>query len=166
MNLDFQLKLQAYLDGELPAAEARELERTLAADAPARALLAELRNTSAALAQFEAGAKHPESREFFWSKIQREIARAEKAPAPVRESASFWRRFLIPAGAAASLALAALLALPVVLGGRGGAVSVETLLVDSGAMTYRDDAERMTLVWLSYPAENPVADFYSEDTIQ
>ena len=49
MKHDDQLKLQAWLDGELPAREAAEVQAGLAATADGRALLAELRNTTAAL---------------------------------------------------------------------------------------------------------------------
>ena len=35
---------------------------------------------------------------------------------------------------------------------------METALADAGAFTYRDYAAGTTLVWLSYPAENELAD--------
>src|SRR5688572_13666401 len=110
MNQDFQLKLQAYMDGELSERETREVEAALADDAEARALLTELRNTAGALADFGNDLKLPETREFFWSKIQREIQRqgmAAQAPTPV----PLWRRFLIPAGAFAALVLVGLVGL-------------------------------------------------------
>jgi anti-sigma factor RsiW len=168
MNAEFQLKLQAHLDGELSAREAREIEAALAADAEARALLAELRNTHGALAGFESEIKLPETREFYWSKIQREIQRQERAQ-PARPSAwPTWRRFLVPSGAFAALAIAGLLAGHQMGWLRGGARSpqIETFLADSGAMTYRDELERTTLVWFSYPAENEFADSSAEDTIE
>ena len=60
----------------------------LARDREAAALLEELRNTRAALAGFEAEVRLPESREFFWSKIEREIQRLEApAPRPARGAA-------------------------------------------------------------------------------
>lgn len=166
MNQDLQLKLQAYLDGELPESEAREVEASLPANAEARALLAELRNTSGALAGFEAGIKLPESREFYWSKIRREIERQETAPA-TRSAIPWWRRILIPSGAFAALVIAGLLAV-IQLRDAGGnqPVWLETSHADSGTLTYRDEAEKMTLVWLSYPGENEFADTDGDDTIQ
>src|SRR5438094_10004730 len=107
MDLDAQLKLQAFLDGELPDAEARVVANWLAQDQEAVALLAELRQTRQSLAGFEAGVRLPESREFFWSKIEREIERQEE-PAPAVERRSLlarWLRFLIPAGAVAAMVL-------------------------------------------------------------
>lgn len=160
MNEDFQLKLQAYVDGELSEREAREVESALAGDAAARALVAELRNTNSALAVFDAEIKLPESREFHWSKIKRQIER-EQTPAPVpAKSIPWWQRFLIPAGGIAALVIAVLIGLkqnkPLI---KGPFNTVETHLSDSGAMTYRDQSEGLTVVWLSYPAENEFAEF-------
>lgn len=160
MNQDFQLKLQAYLDGELSERETRAVEEALAGDADARALLTELRNTSGALADFEASLKLPETREFFWSKVERQIQREESAatshPAPV----SFWRRLLIPTGAFAALVLVGLIGFrSLTPTNHTGTPAVETFLTDAGAITYRDDVEQMTVVWLSYPAENEFAQF-------
>src|SRR5438270_11040101 len=79
MDYDSQLKLQAYLDGELPEGEAREVANWLARDQEAVGLHAELRNTRKAMAGFEAGITLPASREFFWSKIEREIQRQDQS---------------------------------------------------------------------------------------
>lgn len=168
MNPEFQLKLQAHLDGELSEREVREIESALATDAEARALLAELRNTRSALAGFESEIKLPEAREFYWSKIQREILRQEQAE-PVRPARlPLWRRFLIPSGAFAAVVIAGLFGVHQRgwLSGGSRSPQLETVLADSGAMTYRDEAERMTVVWLSYPGENEFADVTGEDTIE
>jgi hypothetical protein len=43
--------------------------------------------------------------------------------------------------------------------GTGGSdSSIETAVEDSGTFTYHDHAAGVTLVWLSYPADNEVAD--------
>lgn len=163
MDYNAQLKLQAYLDGELPEPEAREVARWLAEDQQAVLLLAELRNTRQALAGFENGRTLPESREFFWSKIAREIeAHPETAPVSPRPSRfASWQRFLLPAGAAAALAVAILAGLNAESGGSGSEMAV----ADPGAMTYHDFASRTTLVWLSYPAENELADNDATGTV-
>lgn len=159
MNQDFQLKLQAYLDGELTEREAREVEAALPGDVEARALVAELRNTGAALGVFESELKLPETREFFWSKIQRQIQREER-PEPVRPATlPFWQRLVMPAGAFAALIIVGLVVLKQ-FSPAGGPPSVAVELPsDSGAMTYRDEVEKMTVVWLSYPAENQFAEY-------
>lgn len=164
MDKEAQLKLQAYLDGELPESEARQVGNRLAQDREYVALLAELRNTRQALVGFEIGITLPESREFFWSKIQREISR-EETIAPTTVSATgwtLWRKFLFPAGALAGLALAGLIALL----GSAGFPTAETAVADPGAFTYHDFSARTTLVWFSYPAENDVADESPAATVQ
>ena len=156
MDTEVELKLQAFLDGELSESEAGEVAKLLAQDQQAVLLLAELRNTRQALAGFEKGVKLPESREFFWSKIEREMSRLE-APRPVEKPSLLegWRRFLVPAGAVAALLTVVIIAV--------GPFGVDTLAQtdareDSGAFTYRDESSGTTLVWVSYPAENEVAD--------
>ena len=42
----------------------------------------------------------------------------------------------------------------------------ETALADPGAFTYRDYASGTTLVWLSYPAENELADDQEAYTVE
>ena len=155
MEYHSQLKLQSYLDGELSEEEIRKVEQWLASDEQGRALLEELKHTRSALAGFEAGVKLPESREFFWSKVQRQIER-EARPEPARQRAPFgaaWRRFLMPAGATAGLAVALLLALISL----PRSSNSETFLSDPGSFTYRDFDSGTTLVWFSYPSENEFA---------
>jgi anti-sigma factor RsiW len=159
MDYNAQLKLQALLDGELPKAEASEVTKWVARDREAAALLEELRNTRGALAGSEAGVRLPESREFFWSKIEREIQRLETpAPKPVRPS--YWtifRRLLVPASAVAVVLIAGLaLNQPFGPWGHAATTGVETAVADAGAFTYRDYSAGATLVWLSYPADNEV----------
>jgi len=166
MKEELQLKVQAYLDGELPTGEAREVADLIAHDADARSLRAELGNTRAALKVFETELKLPESREFYWSKIQREISRLEK-PQPIEEPAWFtaWlRRFLAPAGAVAALVIAATLAWHQI--NRGFALETEMAFADSDAFTYRDYPKGVTLVWLSYPAENEFTDLVPGNTFE
>jgi anti-sigma factor RsiW len=164
MTEEQQLKLQAFLDGELPEKETREVAAWLARDADATALSGELRNTRKALADFDPELKVPESREFYWSKIEREIQPLE----PVEETAkgpslfALLRRLLLPVGAVAAVAVAVLIA---VNSGGARAIHVNSMLADAGAFTYRDDAQGMTVVWLSYPAENKFAESGSGDTL-
>jgi anti-sigma factor RsiW len=167
MDHKAELKLQAALDGELSETDAREVASWLARDQEAVLLQAELRNTRQALASAERPIVFPESRDFFWSKIQREIERQEK-PVAVKTRPSFfaaWQRMLIPAGAIAALAIAVL----VTLGPPTPATSTdvaESSHSDAGAFTYHDYDAHATLVWLSYPAEDDLADAAPADTVQ
>ena len=170
MNMDHekQLKLQAFLDEELSEAEAKEVASWLAKDQEATLLLAELRNTRQSMARFEAGVRLPESREFYWSKIEREIERLEPAaarPEPVRTSwVAAWRRFLVPAGAVAALLIAVLVTIgpPTPQGGR---LEAESAFNDPGVFTYHDYDNHATLVWLSYPAEKDFPDSDQNDKV-
>jgi anti-sigma factor RsiW len=169
MDWDAQLKLQAFLDGELTDGEARQVEDWLARDPDAAALLRELRQTHALLAGFEEEIRLPESREFFWSKIKRGIERPEQpAPVPAALSWAGWlRRLLVPASAMALIGVAGFVAsrqssTP----GLASGAEIETALADPGAFTYRDDNSGTTLVWLSYPAENDLADDDDASTVE
>jgi anti-sigma factor RsiW len=165
MEYEEQLKVQACLDGELPEPEAREAANRLARDPEAAALMKELRMTRQALVGFEAGLRVPESREFYWSKIQRQIERAER-PAPEPAAAVPWlvglRRFLAPAAAVAMLVFGGL----VVVRHSGTMAPGGMETTEAGAFTYRDYAAGATLVWLSYPAENEFALEGSADTLK
>src|SRR5437867_7321096 len=97
MKLESELKLQAYLDGELSGRQARKVAAWLATDPQAQLLLAELKMAKTALAGAEPEMALPENREFYWSKIQREIQRTEEAqPRPVPRFLAAWRRLLAP----------------------------------------------------------------------
>ena len=169
MEYEAQLKLQAFLDGELPEGEASKVTDWVARDREAAALLEELRNTRGALAGFEAGIQLPESREFFWSKVQREIQRLE-TPAPKPAPTPLFallRRFLVPA-AAVALVLVAGMVLTRSAGpfSRTAAPAIETALADAGAFTFRDYSAGTTLVWLSYPADEEVTENDQMDRVE
>jgi anti-sigma factor RsiW len=169
MEYEAQLKLQAFLDGELPEGEASRIADWVARDREAAALLEELRNTRGALAGIEAGIQLPESREFFWSKIQREIQRLETpapkpAPTPLL---ALLRRLMVPVSALAVVLVAGVVLFrPAGPFGHTPAAGIETALADAGAFTYRDYSAGTTLVWLSYPADNEVADDGEMGTIE
>jgi anti-sigma factor RsiW len=160
MDLEAQLKLQAFLDGELPEKEAREVASWLARDTEATDLFAELRHTRRALANFEPRMKVPESREFYWSKIEKEIQRLEpEEPAPRGFSAFGLLRWLLrPALVAACLAVIGMVAgRQFGLFGVSRGPDTEMTVADSGTFTYHDYASGTTLVWLTYPAESEFA---------
>ena len=170
MSEEQQLKVQAFLDGELPESDGREMAAWLASDPDASALLGELKNTRSALKAFDSppSVKLPESREFYWSKIKREIERTAPATAPEPKASLFhwFRRVLMPLGTVAALALVGVVAIHTFSGGRHPMpMAANVMLGDPGALTYRDDAQDMTVVWLSYPAENKFAEKSSSDTL-
>jgi anti-sigma factor RsiW len=154
MTPEQQLKLQAFLDGELPETEARDVVLWTSRDPEAANLLSELRHTRQVLKSVDSGAKLPESREFFWSKVEREIQRLEPAADSARARPGWLNRFLVPLGAVAGLALVMVAAsLRFGLLPAHATPDTETSTMDSGAFTYHDYQNGTTLVWVSYPAE-------------
>ena len=157
MTNEQQLKLQAFLDGELPEREAHEILAWTQRDGTAAALLAELKNTRQTMLKSEPHLSVPESREFFWSKIEREIQRGEPQAGPRPDVSIFaaLRRFLLPASAIATLVIAGMIAhfnVPktvVESVADSDATTVETTLASTDATTYRDASEGTTLVWFS-----------------
>lgn len=150
MNHEFQLKLQAYLDGELVAGEVKSFEAQLQSAPEAQALLAELRSTRTALLGNEPEHTLPETREFFWSKIERAIHAEEKTvgrpgnPFSLSWLFRYWPQ-LSGAGAAALLLVIAALLAP----SRGVWEDIENPLAESSTFTFRSEPDRMTLVWIS-----------------
>ncbi len=140
-----ELKLQAYLDGELSPSESAAVARLLETDASAKALFAELQWAKAAIAANELEVKLPESREFYWSKIAREIERSEAAGSVERAPlGAWWKRLLAPLGAA--VAVAAFLIY--VNFGDGSRERFETALQDSNVFTFHSQSEDMSVVWV------------------
>jgi anti-sigma factor RsiW len=161
MTHEQQLKLQAFLDGELPENEAREILSWTQRDGAAAALLAELKNTRQAMSKASPHLSVPESREFFWSKIEREIQRLEPAAAaPCVSLFAALRRWLLPAVAVSALVIAGLVPhfnVPksaVEAAADADTPTVETTLANSDATTYRDASEGTTLVWFSSAADD------------
>jgi anti-sigma factor RsiW len=153
MNHQAQLRLQAWLDGELPAAEAQAAAAWVQLDPEASALALELSGTKAALLGNELERTLPESREFYWSKIERDIARAQTRTLAGGRPAwlTGWVRFLAPAGLLAALAL---MVFAPMLPWRHGATLVSTAEIESplddiSSFTFRSESEGMTVVWVN-----------------
>ncbi|RME93795.1 MAG: hypothetical protein D6766_07495, partial [Verrucomicrobia bacterium] len=94
MTAETCLKIQSWVDGELPAHEAREIERLVAADPEARALADQLRSLKAALQDAEIERPVPMGREEYWGGIAVGLG-PEKAVRPasavVRPRPRWWR---------------------------------------------------------------------------
>lgn len=150
MNEQTQLKLQAFLDGELSAGEREEFESLLQRDAEANALLLELKHTSKALAGFEDGIKLPEARDFYWSKIQGQIGHEELVHAHRSSRLAWLRRILVPVGSFAAVVLAVLLSLPK----SEETLGMVTYTSEGVAFTYQNYETGTTLVWLDFPENN------------
>jgi negative regulator of sigma E activity len=154
MNVEAGIKLQAFLDGELTGREAQQVEALLKSDAEAGALFAELQQTRATLKGNEPEFRLPESGEFFWSKIEREIERLEAAPAGDQSPGwiLFLRRHLAAvSGVAVAAALVIFAVFQLNLVSPGILEEIDNPLDDVGTFSFRSESQKMTLVWISNP---------------
>jgi anti-sigma factor RsiW len=160
MNPDeIVLKVQAFVDGELPAEDQAETAALIARDADVAALVKELKQTRQALSSYTLDWTLPESREFYWSKIEREIDRLpQEAPrnGHLSLAALLWR-WLFPAGCVAGLVAAGFLFWQSPWS-EGDEVAWQAADDNVNAFTYRDYNEGLTVMWLSFPGDNAVAD--------
>jgi anti-sigma factor RsiW len=171
MNYEAQIKLQAYLDGELTATESRQVEELLVKDSEARAILGELRTTGALLAGHVPEYKVPESREFYWSKIQTAIEKT-MATAPVRHTLNwmeFLRRAMLPVSGLALVCLLAVGSIRLwVADGQSGMAEVENVAEGTDTVSFRNHAENMFVVWVvsrdteNEPKDEPEDEMYIE----
>lgn len=157
------LRLQAWVDGELSAGEAREVEAWFQEDPEARTLVEDLRSLNAVVRSGEPDRKVPETREFYWSTIARGIAQHPRdtrhgAPAHAEPAAlAWWWRWLVPAGGLAAIAFSVLL-LRTTPNGRDHAVlavghEIDTPIAGVNAFTFRSESERMTVVWVDFNSD-------------
>ncbi|HTG44298.1 MAG TPA: hypothetical protein VK633_07170 [Verrucomicrobiae bacterium] len=170
MNQDLQLKLQAFLDGELPNAEVNRVADWIDSDPEAQALLFELRTTKVTLRENELPHAVPETRDFYWSKINRAIESAERLESrPAPHFITLWRRFMAPL---AGVALVTFLTLSMVHYFKRSQedpylshlAEVETPSDDVGAYSFRSPSGNMFVVWLYDRSSNTMGDgdFYDE----
>ena len=150
MNPETELKILAYVDGELPPRERDAVSRIIANDPAARVLADELTASARWLRENEPVVSVPDSREFYWSQIARRIGQAEPDRA-ARPRPAWWLRFLAPAGAAAAVVVALLM---VVRQSPSTGMTpevrddVESALEQTSSFTFRSEAEGMTVVWV------------------
>ncbi|MEI6340988.1 MAG: hypothetical protein WCR07_03450 [Verrucomicrobiota bacterium] len=147
-NKEWTLDLQAYVDGELEPSRRSEVERVLAGDVEARDLVAALRSLGEVVRAHEPSERVPETREFYWSQVQRRIRLAEAADARQAAGASRaagWLRWLVP-----TLGVAAVVVV-VSLNRRASGPVVEVAsagMDDAVGMTFRSDTDGITVHWL------------------
>lgn len=144
--MNTELKLQALLDGELDARDVREIEALLAQDTQSAALMQELRWTKGAIVGNEAELTLPETREFFWSKVERAIEAEQMQAAAAPAERNWWLKFLYPAtGLAAMVAV-----MFVISGGRTtDGADTESVPEDVNAISFRSESEKMSVVYVA-----------------
>ncbi len=148
-TMEVTLELQAYVDGELDGRRRVEVERMLAGDAEARAIVEELRQLSRLVQANEPDIRVPETREFYWSQIQRQIASAEVKGTRGSKPGSVggqWLRWLVPAFGVAALAV---MLLPGNTTGGTGAGKGFADLGDPVSLTFHSDTDGITIHWIN-----------------
>jgi anti-sigma factor RsiW len=150
MNPDKLLRIQSYLDGELSRNEAQEVAAWIEKDPAVAAIHRELEATKRLLCGNEIQAQLPESREFYWSKNEREIKK--EAPAASQSNSHFGSgllRIFAPIAAAACLVALAVLSLHPPAPHRTHYVQeIETPLEEASAISFHSQAAGMTVVWI------------------
>jgi anti-sigma factor RsiW len=144
------LDLQAYVDGELDPGRRAEVERVIGSDVEARRMVEGLRQVSCLLRENEPAIQVPETREFYWSQIQRRIAAAEKAESrAVMEAggAAHWLRWLLPAFAVAAVAV--MVVLPRSSAGTRISGGSFADLGDPVSLTFHSDTDCLTIHWIN-----------------
>ena len=167
MKEETELKLLAYVDGELPVNEVAEVELLLKENQAAADLAAELGWSHSVMEGNEAGQVVPESREFYWSKISRSIELAERQAereVPAEATEPWWRRALMPVAGLAAIVLV----LNVNTGGpspenpgEGVGTPVvatpEPVWEDANVYEFYDEKEKMSVIWVTTDGEDELA---------
>jgi hypothetical protein len=166
MEQDWQLKVQSFVDGHLDEVGMKEVAALVARSPEVASLVRELKHTRQALAGYEELRTVPDSREFYWSQIERRIAR-EVSPEVAPEQRSLLgtlARWLVPVAGAVALAAAGFF----VTQDNGGQPSTQWQAEFAGvnALTYYDHEEGMTVMWLTYPTADTVAFEGDSGTLQ
>jgi hypothetical protein len=165
MNNDLELKLQAYIDGELPADQIRTVEMLLADDPASRRLVHDLQGIRGLLKTHQSEAQLPVPGAFYWSQIQRQIT-AQPVPRPNSNyliTNRLWLKWLFPVGLTALLAIG-LLRLSPSQPQRIIPDEMESQLKDATFFSFRSQEDGFSVVWVDTQAERSMTavddDFY------
>lgn len=151
MKIEEMLEVQAHADGELEAGRRVEVERRLREDAGVRELHERLVRVRDQVRLGEPQFAVPETREFYWSQIQRRLAGTRPEPTSPRGSMALnWMRWLAPA-----LGLAAVALVLVVQDGTPAAsgddrpATVSMAHAEVTSVVYRSDSTGATIHWIN-----------------
>jgi anti-sigma factor RsiW len=147
MKHDLELKLQSWVDGELPERQARRVGQWIAHDPEAGALAAQLRHLKQVLPGNETAKVVPETRQFYWSQIERRIQHESLFKAPPRQPwFARWQGYLLPLTGLAAAACA----LVVIVRQTAPPTFDEISATSEGmeAVSFHDQSGQMTVVWL------------------
>jgi len=169
MNQEQELRIQALIDGELSDREARQIEQLLGADPDARTLFNELKTTATFLKGNEPQVVLPEGRDFFWSKIEREISKPEPAVAAKLPFWMAWRRYFAPFAGVAAVATLVVFSMKfydvsLMDGPSGHLAEIENLSEHASSLSFRSQSENMFVVWVYNKEQQPADETEMEST--
>jgi anti-sigma-K factor RskA len=151
MSTETCLEIQAYVDGELDAPRRAAVERLCADDLTARRLLDGLAGVRGMLRANEPEHWVPDSREFYWSQIQRRIAATEREahrPASRHSPLLGVLRWLVPAAGIATVAM--IFAFQHNATPSGGTFAANNSAMEPNSSTvFRSDADGVTVHWIN-----------------
>jgi anti-sigma factor RsiW len=152
MNIDTCLKIQSWIDGELPADEAVEVGRLVAADPEAGAWARSLRALKTGIRGNELSRPVPVGREQYWGGIATALDDPLEATIkPDRKHRPWWLTVLAPLGAATAAVVALVLVGfpdPVPPQAPQAYAEIVDPLDDVSSFTFRSESEQMTVVWV------------------
>lgn len=153
MKTETLLKVQSWIDGELSAREAVEVEAMVRDDAQLRALAADLRRLQSFLRSGEQPRQVPCSPEFYWSGIERGIDALDQDGDRSRAKIHrlpWWLRVMAPLAAGVAVLLVLFMSLPDGSSAflSGSYAEIDSPLSDVGSITFRSETEHMTIVWV------------------
>ncbi len=152
MSSEQMLEIMALVDGELATGRQADVQRLLAADTEAAALHRELGAMRQVIRAHEPIGQVADTREFYWSQIQRRIeqeARAAAHAANPKPGLSSWLRWLVPVVGVAAVAVVVTLqqtASPTIT---EAAAVVDSSQAEASSLTYRSDADGVTVHWIN-----------------
>ncbi len=158
---EFELQIQAWVDGELGPEATRLMVERVRQDPEARALADNLKAFSGLVREECPQPAVPVSRDFYWSGIRRGIEQASpeatRSPASAASHPARWLAWLLPLGAAA-MAIALFLPSGPTPDPEGGTLvasdqalidhEIETPSSDVSSLTFYAAQDSMTIVWL------------------
>jgi anti-sigma-K factor RskA len=168
MKEETELKLLAYVDGELSQEEAAEVEALLYENRLAADMVGELRWTGTVMEGNDSSLKVPEGREFYWCKISRSIefaAQQAERETRIGSSEPLWRRIWAPLAGFAAVALVMAINVSTPEGDNpagasketSGAAAAEPVWEDASVYEYYDEKERMSVIWVTSGEENELS---------
>ncbi|MBL9174958.1 MAG: hypothetical protein JNL10_15575 [Verrucomicrobiales bacterium] len=148
MKTETCLEIQAYVDGELDLARRASVETLCSEDPTARRLLEDLASFRDCIQGHEPEFSVPETREFYWNQIQRQLKSTPSPSAPTLSPWLGWVRWLVPVAGLAAVAF--LITLP-----RSEAPVSRTLAsmtpasMEASSVVYRSEADGVTVHWIN-----------------